>query len=818
MDRLILHLAEVDRTKQERVGGKGFALAQLYRAGFAVPPGFVVTTDAYRAFARANGLDALVTIALADGSPTAIARLHAACRTAEIPPPVASAACTAYQALGGQVAVRSSATSEDQASASCAGQYATVLHVDGCAELLAALRHCWASLWTERVLSYHRQMGNRQHAAAMAVVVQQMVPAVQAGVAFTVDPITGLDDRRVVEAVAGQGEQLVSGRVTPHRYVVRPGEDPANVADELLDPARLGAVVDLAERVARWAGRPQDIEWALDAAGQLHLLQARPITTGISPSPSTIHWTRDNVGEILPNPVTPLSWSVLDPLGNRSFAAVLRRLGIGQAPSSRLLGHFYGRIYFNQTLFQATMARFYPSRVGRLAWPRLAWTAWRALVLTLRLPGEGHAVNATVRTAQRADRGLELASLPPAELELHIARWSYLSATAMEVHLLTTLIAELLVQALDKWLGRWGDGATGAAALTTGLTGIHSAEAGQALSVLARQIGEREELQRLVLSTPTDELPARLNESEAGRTWWAGLEAFLSTYGHAAAEEFELAAPRWRDNPLLLLATLQAQVRSATTSTADPVAARLAATASVERRYNAVQRWLFRRLLHTTQAFTIGRENLKYHFVVAHSRLRDLYLALATQLVQAGHLARPEDIFFLHADEIAALFEHRLSAAEASRHIDERRQVWQTHRQAAPPFAIRQSADGHPVPLPSSPLPGQDGPVLHGLPASPGVATGLARVVLTAEAGRHLQSGEVLVAPAVSPGWAPLLCTAGALVTEIGGVLSHGAIIAREYGLPAVLNVDNATRRIQTGQPISVDGTNGTVHLLENAP
>ncbi|MCP4537261.1 MAG: hypothetical protein GY832_08945 [Chloroflexi bacterium] len=833
MTDFILRFDQVKESHRDRFGGKGYALARLCQAGFPAPRGFVITADAYHAFVAVNCLNAVIADALSDGAPAmASERIRTAFEEAEIPPSVAAAICDAYLAFWDRkVAVRSSALSEDGAAASFAGQHETFLEIAGCDSLLTAVRCCWASLWSERALAYRDHLslngdvqfenGHSDGTPAMAVVVQRMVPAVQSGVAFTLDPVSGRRDVTVVEAIAGVGDALVSGQATPHRYVVsdaegliRQGEERPQADESVLDDARLAAVVRLAREVESWAGQPQDVEWALDDAGNVHLLQARPITTeGSIASGSATRWTRDNVGEVIPDPVTPLTWSVLDPLGNRSFAGVLRRLGVTDFPAAGLFGRFYGRVYFNQTLFQSVMSRFYPSHVGWRAAPRLALTALRGLVLLRRLPAESeNAISAILK-----HRDTQCASALAID---RLSLWQRLGMDAMEVHLAVSLIAELLYQTLDKLLARWGDGTINAAALTTGLTGVRSAETGHALAALAGQACQIESLRTVVLETAPNALPARLAETEAGRALWARMEAFLAEYGHCAVQEFELSAPRWRDEPAMVLGALQTHVRAvaetspSSAGTESGTAARLEATARIEDRLGPLKRWPFRYLLRWVQDFVVIRENLKYHFVIAHSRLRELYLILADQLVTAGRLADPDDVFFLTADEVVTLSDGSLQVAFDF--VTERRQAWKADQQTEPPLAFEQWGDGRlsPTSLHAAPDDGGDDPSLRGFAASPGSYTGRARVLRSPSDGT-VEPGEVLVVPATSPGWAPLLLAAGALVTEIGGTLSHGAIIAREYGLPAVLNVAGATRHIRTGQLVHVDGSQGTVRLLE---
>jgi phosphohistidine swiveling domain-containing protein len=402
-----------------------------------------------------------------------------------------------------------------------------------------------------------------------------------------------------------------------------------------------------------------------------------------------------------------------------------------------------------------------------------------------------------------------------------IAVWRRLGCAAMEIHLAVTVMAELLYQALDKLLLHWGDGATTAAILTTGLTGVRSAEAGQDLADLGRLAAQDNELRELIQTASPESLLADLGTTDAGRAFTAQLTAFLDKHGHGAAEEFELASPRWRDDPLIVLRALKSQVLLETSEAhhrVDPTADRLVATARIEGRLGLLRRLLFRCLLHQTQTFVATRENLKYHFVIAHSRLRDGYLAQAQTLVVAGQLPDVGDIFFLTTDEAIALTEERLTASEGRSLVAKRQRQWDMDmdRRVTPPPALDQWADGHYRPAAAAKEDAvAGGTVLRGFAAGPGTYIGRARIIRTPDEGAELQPGEVLVAPAASPGWTPLFLTAGALITEIGGALSHAAIIARERGLPAVLNVTGALDHIHTGQLVHVDGTQGIVNLLE---
>jgi len=460
---------------------------------------------------------------------------------------------------------------------------------------------------------------------------------------------------------------------------------------------------------------------------------------------------------VVPDAVTPLSWSVLDSLSNQSFTGALHRLGVEVAPAANQFGCFYGRVYLNQTLFQTMMSRFYPSQAGWLAAPRLVLMAARALWLLHRLPVESEKVINRILSKRRAVEGLELKALAPEETLDRLADWRQLGNVTMEVHLAVTVMAHLLYQALDKLLGHWCDGTTTAAALTTGLTGLRSAEAGKALSFLAQQVCQDEQMRGLILATTPEALPARLVETNTGKALWAQINAFLAEHGHSSEQEFELAAPRWRDDPSIILSALQLHVRAAAEKpSVDIATARHMAITQVKNRLTLPKRLLINQLLHMAEVFTVTRENLKYHFVIAHSRLRDLYLTLATRLVADGCLVGTDDVFFLTAGEVANLAEGKLTTDESLGRASERRYAWRADRRIVPPSVFDQFPDGRLQPVMSTTKSEQHGDqLLRGLAASPGSYTGRARILHTQADREDFEPSEVLVVPAISPAWAP---------------------------------------------------------------
>jgi len=543
-----------------------------------------------------------------------------------------------------------------------------------------------------------------------------------------------------------------------------------------------------------------------------------------------ILWTRDNVGEVIPGVVTPLSWSVLEPLGNGAFRYFLRCMGVHHYPHEGLFGLFYGRVYLNLTRFQALLRRFYPSEVGaRLSfWQRLGAaftllkTALRAVWLLLTLPGQAQRYIAEMPGHLRANGE----NAPPSvDLLADAARWREICQRGMNVHLAITIFANLLYEFLDKLVRRWrGDAEVTTADLVTGLPGMRSAEVGRALRALAQQAAATPEARRILLDSPAEEVLGRLRACPAAESLLAGLEAFLAEHGHSSQQEFELMAPRWRDDPTPVLSMLQGQVRAADgAEVEDQVAVRQRAThvmrSCLLRGLERLIPWrwaLFALALHWSQEYSVLRENMKYAFVLAYGQLREDYLTLAAQLVKAGQLNVADDIFFLRAEELTGLVDGSQDVSAARALIAQRRREHELHLSTDAPSTIEEHGGEHRQPqVPQAERP--TGRVLPGLAASPGRVTARARVMFDPSEAASLQKGEVLVAPATNPAWSPLFLTAGALVTEIGGLLSHGAIVAREYGLPAVLNVKDATKIIRTGQLLTVDGWQGTVYIEDGA-
>ncbi|MFZ5915361.1 MAG: PEP/pyruvate-binding domain-containing protein [Chloroflexota bacterium] len=848
------------------VGGKAHNLARLAQAGFAVPHGFCLTTEAYRRHLAAHGLADPIraTLARTDLSDEQKAdHIRRLIVSVDLPLDVHCAVLGAYHKLTGSkpgtpLAIRSSALAEDTADASFAGQHDTILDVRDESALMESIKRCWASLWTARASSYRSRMRSGDPDIALAVIVQHMLTADCAGVAFTVNPVSGADEI-VIEAVAGLGEALVSGQVTPDRYrldrhSLKPLETAATrVGQPVLDADQLEQVARLAAGAQDHFGCPQDIEWAC-SHGRIYLLQSRPVTTLAQPdfvtadgqldmaallrraqARGTEIWTDDNVGEVIPDAVTPLTWSVLEPLGNDAFRSFLRRVGVRRYPAAGLFGHFFGRVYFNQSQFQRLMRRFFPSHLSQngsdrtglvergLAALAVAETGLRSLLLIPVLPRQAERLVAAIPGELR--RAPLPQTLPDEALRDEIEQWQAIGKRVMATHLAVTVFAALLYSLLDKLVGRWGEGQIETAHLMAGLSGMASAEMGRDLAALADEIAGDETLVASLLATSPQALSGWASSLPADHRFTRALARFLDRHGHASLREFELAYPHWREEPGYVLSLVQSHLRARQNSPADPrpeaQERREQASQIMHRRLSLTPRGLFFRiLLHWAQRYSVIRENVKYAFVAAHGHLRTLYLALASRLVERGALAQTSDLFYLSTQQMWAALEPSADPAATARLAIQQREQYQQTAQTARPRIIEQRRDGslHPLSLPGNGQrpgrPTDEGIELHGVAASAGRTTGRARVVRHLQESTHLKPGEILVTHSTNPAWAPLLLNAGALITEVGGLLSHGAIVAREYGLPAVLNVRGATQTIRTGQLIEVDAYSGTVRLL----
>ncbi len=892
---LILDIADISGAMVPDVGGKAANLGELASAGLPVPPGFCLTTAAYRHALSAIGLDeVLAALKEVDASRLdqlngLAARARSLVLDAGIPQRIAEVVRSAYQQLGEDVpvAVRSSATAEDLAFASFAGQQDTFLNVVGADSVLEAVSRCWASLWTDRAVTYRTTNGIDHAAVTLAVVVQEMVDSATAGVMFTANPVTGNRHQTVIDASPGLGEAVVSGAVNPDQYVVdvrrgamvkrtvgdrqveiraipgggterverstgssrdQPGD--AHPQPCLSDHQVLG-LVDLGREVQLHYGAPQDTEWAIDHEGKIWLTQARPITTlypqttRTPPVPGEHAFLNFSLAQGLTRPLTPMGLA-----GIRLIASSVARTAAFDVPDPRSGPPPYyeagQRIFFDLT----SVVR---SRVGRAIVPRVfdLMEARSAVLIRglfddprftvttrtpLKLIRHVAPVAARYRVPETLFRGL---LRPASALERVEKRGSDLRSTLTVPQRATahqrighvqrilgeeafaTVPQVLPLPALGfAMLGLvkklLGDQAPYSELQTVirGLPNNVTTEMDLALWQLAAEIRKDPDAVASMSGLTAAELTEQYRDGKLPAVAQAGLSSFLGTFGHRAVAEIDLGMPRWSDDPTHILGVVTNYLRLADGSEApdqqfaraardaDEHVARFVARARTKSPLHAA---VVRMALDRTRRFAGLRELPKYNLVLGLAVARKQLLLIGNELAAEHRIEHPEDIFFLDLDEA----ETALAGDDLQELVAERRAAYgqELRRRHIPRVLMSDGTEPEAAPGTSGP---QRPGTLSGSPASTGRVTAPARVIMD-PIGAHLEPGEILVAPSTDPGWTPLFLTAGGLVMEMGGPNSHGAVVAREYGIPAVVGVPDATSRIRTGQRVTVDGAAGTV-------
>jgi pyruvate,water dikinase len=834
--RHLRQLADVGRGDLALVGGKGANLGELIRAGLPVPPGFVITTDAYRAYVAA-----IREQILALDDPERIRSLF----TAPIPDDVAGELLTARKELGPAVAVRSSATAEDLDDASFAGQQDTFLDVRGDDALVAAVRDCWASLWTARAVAYRARRGIDSADVALAVVVQELVEADAAGVLFTANPTTGVRDEVVISAAWGLGEAVVGGAVTTDDLVVEKatgrvrsrttadktvmtvatgaGTDERPVSADrrtrpVLDDAEAAALAALGVRIEEWFGAPQDVEWARAADG-FAIVQSRPVTALPEPtaSPPTdwsvpdprSFYVRASIVEQLPDPLTPLFAELVDGSVTRSLQALMAELLRGDdiiRDGDVALPTVNGYAYYRYS--RRAMARM--MRASGPAFGALIRGGGVALRDRWREQAHPRYVRAVEQATARPAEGMTNAELLAGAGALLDAGTSYY--TAVQTIIPQAVTSEsAFTRFYERLVRRPGDPPA-----VTFLIGFDSApiRAEQSLHDLASWARERPALADALRAAGPGELPAGV-DAAVRQEWSDRLDQHLARYGHTVYN-LDFAVPVPADDPGPVLATVRYYLDGGGTEPRDrqrrAALRRDEATARAAARLGRLRRLAFLRLLRWAQTMAPLREDALADVGLAWPQLRRMLRELGTRLVAAGVIERADDVFWLQRAEI-------LAEPPVPRHdvVAQRRAVWRGQRLVTPPQVLPQGSwweKAFARWLPATAAE-QTGAVLSGVGASAGQVTAPARVIAgPADFGR-LRPGDVLVASITTPAWTTLFARAGAVVTDVGGPLSHSSIVAREYGIPAVLGTNVATRRIPDGARVRVDGDAGAVTLLD---
>ena len=828
----VLPLTAAAATEVSLAGGKGAMLARLLQADLPIPPGCVITPQALTAYLDAQTSASPITAETADrilrhGAIPAALQDELRTILAQIPPSPHG------------WAVRSSAVAEDSATASFAGIYDSYLNVSN-DDLWEAVRACWQSWWSDRAVAYRQRIDDAPATPAMAVVVQHMVPAVSAGVAFTVDPMSHGPNRMVINAAPGLGDIVVSGALEPEQYIlaktpelqvidtrlIHPDQPP------LLDAERVTRLGRLLQRIETLCEHPQDVEWAWDGA-DIRIVQSRPITTlgaQTGDEPPDV-WTNANLKDVIPGLLSPLAWSLTRQELEIAFREQYARVGYTWSADQPVTRQFWGRAYFNISLLQRANYDLFgappalqasqlggsdiqaftpphtPSFRQRLRWMRNNLMIVRFLhrvrkQVPTRFAEVHQRWTQALQRIPHLDRTTLIDEMTTRQTLNHPFLVLHLDVSwGMSGHfaLLRQLIAQHLPQAPP---GLVSD-------LVTGMGDVHSAEHSYRLWALSRLARQSPPVMAFLQRRDWSDWPQALSGTPLADPW----REFLDTYGHRGLYEVDMANPRWREQPDYLFDVLASYAAiEQETPPFDP-------QAQAQRRQQAEtyalpnlpwwRRSWFRNNLRRAQEYSQLREHSKSHLVRLIDVGRQFALRAGALLVQDEMLETQQDVFFLAREELIEALQGEISAATMQRRIEQRHIERQRYAALQPPEAIIGDQPVYDDRLP------QDGPVLSGLPSSPGRVTGTARVLRSPQEGVRLQAGDILVAPSTDPGWTPLFLLAAGLVMETGGYLSHGSIVAREYGIPAVINVSRATHRIADGATVILDGGAGTVQLPE---
>jgi pyruvate,water dikinase len=865
MDRYVLDLGEIDRTQRALAGGKGAHLGELSRIeGVRVPPAMCITTDAFRRIMAAapaidDRLDRLSSLHTDEHAAIRVvsAEIRRTVEAIAVPEDLAAPIEHALARLGSRAAyaVRSSATAEDLPTASFAGQQDTYLNIVGASAVLRHISRCWASLFSDRAVTYRVRNGIDHRKVRMAVLVQRMVFPDAAGILFTADPVTGNRKVATLEATFGLGEALVSGLTNADVYKVRDGVilDKAIAAKQLairavpsggterraidrdrqrqpaLADAQVVRLTELGRRIEAHFGRPQDIEWCW-ADEDFQIVQSRPITT-LFPIPETRDGANHvyvSVGhqQMMTDAMRPLGLSVwqmtasrpMAEAGGRLFvdvtqilaspavrAAFLQALGRSDPLIRDALQTVIGRGDFIQPLPDGGVPAMPP---GAAPTPPVETDPAIVDALIARTRDS----IATLTRDIKSKSGSELFEFIHADFQelrrlLFDPRGRQAFMTAIEA-------AFWLNDRLEEWLGEKNASDT----LTQSVANNITSEMGLALLEVADAIRPHADVVAFLEHVEEDDVLSRLSEIEGGREAQRAIRAWLDTYGMRCVGEIDITRPRWSERPTLLVPMILTNIRNFEPGEAkrrfnhgrkeawakeQDVLARLRALPEGEHKAAETKQMIDR-----VRTFIGYREYPKYGMVSRYFVYKQALLEEAERLVRAGVLRDKKDIFYFTF--------HELHDVARTNQVDdalirERKDAFQSYQALTPPRVL--TSDGEAIA--GAYRRDDDFPdgALVGLPVSTGIVEGRARIVLDM-ADAALEPGDILVTAYTDPSWTPLFVAITGLVTEVGGLMTHGAVIAREYGLPAVVGVEHATRRIRDGQRIRVHGTEGYVEIL----
>ncbi len=866
----VLRFDEVGKDNIPQVGGKGANLGEMVGAGLPVPPGFCITAQAYQDFLTEAGLQEPIDEILADMQPddmedvkTRSKMIRDLITQSAIPDAIEHQITEAYLELSREleqpelaVAVRSSATAEDLPGASFAGQQDTYLNIRGVPSVLEHSRLCWASLWSHPAVTYRHEQGFEHDKVFLCIAVQAMIDADVAGILFTANPVNGDRDEVLVNASWGLGEAVVSGMVTPDTITVRRSE--AKILDYAIGSKEMAIhyadsggilevdtteeqrsrqalsdqqVLELAEiggTIEQHYGSPQDIEWALFGE-KWYLLQSRPITTLRDQADE---YNRSMFIEIFPDPLSPVFASIMVPLFGSMLDFTFDYWGFRLPKDRAAVGLYYNQPYLNKNYIEAAFSTLTPDvseplvsaitnpfgRHGAETKRELSLPYLRLVLNTLRFmirfPKQmpGLIANYQDQVATLEDKSLEETS--DQELIDTVRELVFDDASPLVNYdfLMIAVIRrnyELLGTFLEPSFGERTEELR--AKLISGVTGNVTMETNKRLWDLAQTAKASPEVTRVLRETDEQEVGAALRDMPEAAPFREHLDTFLSEYGHREIR-MDIYYPTWGEDPAPVYSFVRGYLDADESQSPHVQQARLVeerneltkeALASVEQ--GMVGRYLlspiFRWVLHQTQLHTRERDTMHFELTRLFPLARRVLHELGQRWAQRGLIDQLDDIYFLTLAEMDEVAERQESAKDK---VLEARQEFDANLRRPWPNIIRGEEEIY-----------QEAEItegdLQGVAGSPGVVSGPARVIRGPDEFGTLQRGEILVAPLTNPTWTPLFAVASAVITEVGGILSHGAIVAREYGIPAVMSVPGATVSLRDGQMITVDGNRGVV-------
>ena len=897
---LVLRFDERAASDHAAVGGKGANLARLARAGFAVPPGIIVTTSAYAMFIAFNGLDREIP-ALVDtldyGNVDALEARTGAIRAlierAALPPSLSIAIASGYAALGDDVpvAVRSSGTAEDLAEASFAGQHDTYLHIRTVAEVLSAVKRCWASLWTARATAYRHNSGIDHLGVAIAVVIQEMVDAEVAGVLFTGNPSTTATDEAVINASWGLGEAIVAGVVTPDEFTVglsslrvkdktlgdkavRTVRDPhtgigtvsENVPDAerarfSLSDAQASALTELGRQVMEhYAGFPQDIEWAL-RDGRFYLLQSRPITgvefaweadleTWQVPEDEDVIWTRTMSDMVWTGAVTPLFFTTRGRMLFNSHTYTHRLWGLSESSQYRYHKYWKATPYYNTKVERAELSLLppamramavdqhipppYRSEAQNQPFSYLK-CAWQLVRIRAFDPAQGiwkwvDVMRGYLTSQYDQARGPSDPALRQlSDLELLRATDAALEYEDKYIHdvwngfiFVLKHMMLLLAQIVASWYD--GDNPSVMVDLNTGQkrrskTMIENLD----LWHLANEIRHSKTLLADFAQYRDGAFFTALEAHAQGRAWLKKYSKFLAEHGHRGHSDRDIYFPRRADDPAVDYRSFQAflaveEAHDPAVLEEQPNARRKAAFAAVlenirAKPFGRLKAGIFKVVCGYIDELRVLRDDHRHFVDVSTYTYKRAFVEIGRRVHERVTLEEQRDFYFLGREELYDLLQGGGNVPLLKAKIAARKRNFDRldHKDVVNPMFLCRN---RPLDFDSEDVDEGHGDVFRGSGSSRGTATGTARVLKTLNEIGRVQKGDILVVNATDPGWTPVFLLISGLILEGGGILSHGASLSREYGMPAV-QLPNALRKIPDGATITINGDTGLVTIVE---